>query len=233
MAYYGPYISVSERKAKAEKVVKKLKAEGLDAKPVRISGNQIAKTFWGKGWCTHLLSFSDFANRLPRGKSYVRHGSVCHLQVDGQNVEALVSGSALYRVTISITPLEESRWEELKSRCMGKVGSLLELLEGKLSDDVMAVIAHRKTGLFPGPKEIKFSCDCPDSARMCKHIAAALYGIGHRLDAEPRLLFTLRNVEPNDLMTLNLSQEFPQSNDPHAIPDHQLEEIFGIDLDLD
>ena len=102
-----------------------------------------------------------------------------------------------------------------------------------MSNDVMAVIADRKTGLFPGPKEIKFSCDCPDSARMCKHIAAALYGIGHRLDTEPRLLFTLRNVDPNDLMTLNLSQELPESNDPHAIPDHQLEEIFGIDLDLE
>jgi hypothetical protein len=51
-----------------------LRKKGVDIQPVEIEGRKIAKTFWGEGWCDHLESFSDYANRLPRGRTYVRNG---------------------------------------------------------------------------------------------------------------------------------------------------------------
>ena len=64
----------------------------------------------------------------------------------------------------------------------------------------MTRLCEEKTGLFPSPKDIIFTCSCPDWASMCKHVAAVLYGIGARLDHQPELLFTLRKVDQQDLI---------------------------------
>ena len=166
-----------------------LRKKGVNVQPVVIEGRKIAKSFWGEAWCGHLESFSDFENRLPRGRSYVRNGSVCHLAVAKGRIEAKVSGSELYNVKVAVKTLPGKRWNAVKGRCSGQIGSLLELLQGRLSDHVMAVVTDRQDGLFPSPKEISFECSCPDWAVMCKHVAAVLYGVGARLDAKPELLF--------------------------------------------
>ena len=165
-----------------------------------IEGRKIAATFWGEAWCDHLESFSDFANRLPRGRTYVRNGSVCHLAIAKGHVEAKVSGSELYNVTVKIKTLPQKKWNELKKRCTGQIGSLLELLSGQLSESIMQVVTDRKEGLFPLPGEISFDCDCPDWASMCKHVAAVLYGVGSRFDHRPELLFELRGVDVEELI---------------------------------
>ena len=199
---YGwrPYVSVAERRRKAAKKMDALRKKGVDVQPVEIAGRKIAKSFWGEAWCGHLESFSDFANRLPRGRTYVRNGSVCHLAVAKGRVEAKVSGSELYDVKIEITTLPHKQWSAIKGRCGGQIGSLLELLQGRLSDHVMAVVTDRQDGLFPSPKEISLKCSCPDWAVMCKHVAAVLYGVGARLDTKPELLFLLRGVNHEELI---------------------------------
>lgn len=198
---WAPYVSVGQRRAQARQQAEALRQQGLDAQPVGpLKGRAIAATFWGKGWCSHLEKFSDYANRLPRGRSYVRHGSVCHLAIEAGQVRSLVSGSDLYEVEVTIQTMPQGKWDYIRQSCTGQIASLLELLQGRLSDEVMAVVTDREDGLFPLPGEMTFTCSCPDWAVMCKHVAATLYGVGARLDESPELLFALRGVDHGELI---------------------------------
>jgi uncharacterized Zn finger protein len=197
---FKPYVPVAQRRAAAAREVAKRSKKGQPVSPVRIEGRSIASTFWGQAWCTNLESYSDFANRLPRGRTYVRNGSVVHLQIDKGRIKALVSGSELYEIQIDVAALPKQNWLALKKQCAGKIGTLVELLQGKLSKAVMEIMTDRDRGLFPKPKEIQMRCSCPDFAGMCKHVAAAMYGVGNRLDSSPKLLFVLRAVEHMELI---------------------------------
>jgi len=228
------YVSVAEKRANAKRRIKKLSRKIKDVKPVEIEGRTITKTFWGKAWCTHLEKFSDYSNRLPRGKSYARHGSIFHLEICEGVITAKVSGSSMYDVKIKISPLKKKLWKEIKSSCTGKIGSLIELLQGKISKDVMSVVTDSETGLLPQTGEIKLGCSCPDWAVMCKHVAAVLYGIGNRLDYEPELLFVLRGVDASELISEGLAGAQPQAgaNVEDNLSDDQLQGMFGDDIDL-
>jgi uncharacterized Zn finger protein len=233
---WAPYVPVATRRANARKQMDKLRKKGTDIQPVEISGRTIARSFWGKGWCDHLESFGDYSNRLPRGRTYARNGSVCHLAIGKGAVEAIVSGSQLYHIKITIAAFTAPSWAELKRNCTGKIGSLLELLQGRLSDEIMAVVTDRKSGLFPQPGEIKYKCDCPDSAGMCKHIAAVIYGIGARLDERPELLFHLRGVDHEQLIsadaaTAEITAGSSRRNRRGALTGDSLKSVFGIDLE--
>ena len=197
MSWYSfrPYVSVAERRRKAEQAAKRLAAQGRKLQPVQPKGRTIAATFWGKAWCDNLEAYSDFANRLPRGRSYLNSGSVLDLQIHPGKIMALVQGSALYKVTVKIDSLSQARWEQFKKSSGGSITNLLDLLQGKLSKTILADITTRGTGLFPSPKEIHMDCSCPDWADVCKHVAAVMYGVGTRLDSNPELFFMLRDVD--------------------------------------
>ncbi|MDD4976795.1 MAG: SWIM zinc finger family protein, partial [Bacteriovorax sp.] len=203
MSYYGwgPYVSVAQKRKKAEAAAKKLIKKGEKISPVVIDGKKIASTFWGQAWCEHLESFSDYENRLPRGRSYVKNGYVIHLAIEEGQIEALVQGSSLYKVKITVKEATKKKWDSIVKSCSGKIESVFELLQGKLSKAVIEVITHQHEGLFPLPSEIKLSCSCPDGAYMCKHVAAVMYGVGAKLDHGPELLFTLRQVDQAELIT--------------------------------
>ncbi len=238
MAYYGfgwrPYVSVGQRRAQARTKMDALRKKGVDIQPVTIDGRKIAKTFWGEAWCDHLESFSDYENRLPRGRTYVRNGSVCHLEVKQGEIVAKVSGSELYEIHIEIETLPAKKWAAIKSRCAGQVGSLIELLQGKLSSHVMQVVTDRKEGLFPLPGEISLKCSCPDWAVMCKHVAAVLYGVGARLDQKPELLFKLRGVDHEELIAADAEAAVSAATSrgkSKRLDGGELGAVFGIDLD--
>ena len=197
---FRPYVSVAHRRRQAAQEMEKRRKKGLDVSPIAIKGRLIARTFWGQAWCDNLESYSDFANRLPRGRTYVRNGSVVHLQIHRGKISAFVSGSELYSVEITISSLKQPHWKKIKTRCSGQIGSLVELLQGRLSRSVMDVVTERGEGLFPKPGEIKMRCSCPDWAGMCKHVAAVMYGVGARLDDRPELLFLLREVDHLELI---------------------------------
>lgn len=198
--YFRPYIPAADRKRRAEKAAAKLDKSGAAREPVTISGNAIARTFWGRSWCVNLERYSDFYNRLDRGRSYVRSGAVLDLRIARGLVTATVMGSRLYTVEVKIGTVPKARWDVLCRRCTGGIDSVVELLQGRFSKAVMEHICGEKAGLFPAPGEIGFDCTCPDWAEMCKHVAAVLYGIGARLDTRPELLFALRGVDGNDLI---------------------------------
>ena len=224
------YVPVAERRVKAQKAVAKLLKKGQKVSPVTIEGRTLAKTFWGKAWCRHLESFSDYENRLPRGRSYVRNGSVIHLNVDQGRIEALVQGSSLYKIKIEIKTLDSKKWASILENCSGQIDSVSELLQCKFSSGVMKTISDQHKGLFPAPKEIALNCSCPDWAGMCKHVAAVLYGVGNRLDHEPELLFKLRKVDHMELINKASIKTSVRSRKSNVIKDDDLSEIFGIDI---
>ena len=235
MSWYEdrPYVSVARRRESASSELAKRKKKGLAAEPVTIEGRTIARSFWGKAWCDHLEGYSDYANRLPRGRTYVRNGSVLHLAVAPGHIEALVQGSSLYEVSVDVTPLAPPRWKGVVDACSGKIDSLVELLQGKLSDGVMRVVTDRESGLFPAPSQILMECSCPDWATMCKHVAAVLYGIGARLDERPELLFTLRKVNHLELLSAGATAPGPARRpDARAIASSDLGSVFGIEIDV-
>jgi uncharacterized Zn finger protein len=239
MSFFGggwpPYVTVAERREKALSQLEKLKKGRRMVSPVTVEGRLIARTFWGKQWCDALEACSDEANRLERGRSYVRNGAVLDLQITAGHITALVSGSTLYKVRIEVSELETNHWQSLVQACAGQVASCLELLQGRLSNAVMERVTHPGSGLLPLPQQMIFQCSCDDWAFLCKHVAAVLYGIGARLDSQPELLFLLRQVDPQEL--IQASQLLPLLEQQTAPGQHQLLEsadlsaLFGIDLD--
>jgi uncharacterized Zn finger protein len=231
-APFRPYVSAAERALQAKREVEALRKKGRTITPVVLQGRKIAQTFWGESWCKNLEAYSDYESRLPRGRTYVRNGSVVHLGIATGKIEALVRGSSLYTVDIEIAALADKRWADVVRRCSGQLTSLIELLQGKLSAAVMAVVTDKDGGLFPSPDEIALRCSCPDWAGLCKHLAAVLYGIGARLDHEPELLFRLRGVDPATLFASKAIAGVTGRRAGRAVlPEGSLSAIFGIEID--
>jgi len=236
---YPRYVSVGEKKAKAAKKIKQLRKKNPDIRPVIIEGRAIATTWWGKSWNVNLERYADYKNRIGRGRSYVRHGTVLDLRIEQGQVTSLVQGTASkpYSVTVDIKELPANIWKKITVACEGKLDSLQELLAGKFPKALNEIFTAQGKGLFPSPKEISFSCNCPDWAYMCKHVAATLYGIGARLDEEPGLFFKLRKVEMNDLISRAVEDKTQKllkkarRKSSRVIDDSSLSDVFGIDLE--
>jgi len=236
---FAPYVPVAKRKANGAREVAQLaKRLGRAADPVTIQGRHITTTFWGKAWCDNLERYSDFSNRLPRGRTYVRNGSVLDLQIAPGQVEAHVAGSELYTVKIAITRLPPARWKGVIASCSTRIGSLIGLLRGELEGDVLAALTHRETGLFPAPREIDLRCSCPDGAYVCKHVAAVMYGVGARLDHRPELFFVLRQVDQAELISSALTADVlgaagarTTATGKRRIASSAVASVFGIELE--
>src|SRR5215213_2409959 len=231
---WSPYVPVAERRKQAAREIEKLRKKGHPVAPVLLEGRTIARTFWGQAWCDNLESYRDFDNRLPRGRTYVRNGAVIDLQISPLEIKARVSGSSIYRVSVAIEALGPTLWRSICADCAGGINSLVELLQGRLSKGVMERICRQDRGLFPTPSDIRLSCTCPDGASMCKHVAAALYGVGARLDERPELLFRLRAVDESDLVSgldtaLPLSNRLPTAG--NILETDDLSALFGLEMD--
>jgi uncharacterized Zn finger protein len=236
---FAPYVSVAEKRAKAARKLQELKKKNANICPVCIEGTTIARTWWGKSWNQNLESYADYSNRIGRGRSYVRHGAVLDLKIEAGKVNALVQGtrSKPYSVSIEIKPIAKKIWDQIKTASAGKLDSLQELLAGKFPKSLGELFTVQGNGLFPSPKEIAFSCSCPDWASMCKHVAATLYGIGARLDHEPELFFKLRNAEVKDLVTEAVQDrtrkllQKAKKTTGRVIAEADVAGVFGIDME--
>lgn len=234
------YIPVAAKKAKAAASLKRLRSKNQDLEPILISGRKLACTWWGQAWNNNLERYADYSNRIDRGRSYIRQGSVLDLKIAPGEVRALVQGSRRlpYQVTIAIAPLGDSIWQAVVNACAGQIDSLQDLLEGRFPESLVNLFTAHGKGLFPTPKEIHFTCSCPDWASMCKHVAAALYGVGVRLDQAPDLLFTLRQVDMHHLISQTIQQKTDALTNPgiqkstRILDDHNLAEMFGIGPDV-
>jgi len=236
---YGYYRkpTVASQRAQAEKRRKQLEKKLGDLQPVLVEGNKIAKTWWGMSWNRNLESYADYSNRIGRGRSYCKNGLVLDLRIAEGQVKAKVSGSSIYDVSIQIDKLPEAKWEKIAAVCAGRVESMEALIEGRFPQELSEAFLKQGDGLFPTPKEISFKCSCPDWASMCKHVAAALYGIGARLDQDPMLFFTLRGVDPAALIKRSVEEKMQSllanaegagKKSRRIIGEREASRIFGV-----
>ncbi len=238
---YQRYVPVAEKKAKAIKSFEKLKKKKPDITPIIIKSRKLARTWWGEAWNDNLESYSDYANRLPRGRSYVRYRAILDLKINPEKITALVHGSSSkpYQVDITIKPLSKNTWKSISNSCEGKIDSLQELIDGKFPETLKDIFTTQGKGLFPAPKEISLNCSCPDYATMCKHVTAVLYGVGSRLDEDPSLFFTLRNINIDELISQAITQKsetlLKKSNkkSSRVIDEDDISSMFGIDINTE
>lgn len=227
---WAPRKSAAQRRAESARKIKEAARRGTPMSPVVLAGRKIAETFWGQAWCDNLERYQDFAYRLDRGRSYLRSGSVIDLKIEAGKVAAKVSGSSLYSVVIQIDAVKPEAWRAIQRDCAGGIGSRLDLLAGRLSEPVMTRLCAERTGMFPAPSSIKFTCSCPDYATMCKHVAATMYGVGARLDNSPELLFTLRKVSADELIASALSELPAKPAARRVLATGGLAALFGLEL---
>ena len=230
--------TASELKQKSEASRKSAEKKGKVLEPVVIRGRSIANSWWGQAWCANLERYADFESRLGRGKRYVKTGAVIDMRIGKGKIQAKVQGTRKtpYKVEIRISPLSEERCQEILGKCGQRVENLEKLLAGDFPVELQELFTERN-GLFPSPREISFSCSCPDWALMCKHVAAVLYGIGARLDENPSLFFELRGIEVGrfidvaianrvELMLKNVGRQSTR-----IIRDEGIRELFGVGMD--
>ncbi|MBM9519506.1 hypothetical protein JWG39_06690 [Desulforhopalus vacuolatus] len=237
---YPKYVTVAEKKARAEKKLKQLRKKMPDIAPVIIEGSTLARTWWGKSWNRNLERYADYSNRIGRGKSYVRHGAVLDLKIEGGRVTALVQGTRArpYEVVIHIEPVKKADWDKIRKQCQNELRSLTDLVAGKFPKELGEIFLAEGKGLFPTPEEISFDCSCPDWASMCKHVAAVLYGVGVRLDEDPLMFFTLRQVDTEELVARAVQEKTgdllarANQKSSRVLGDADLSGLFGIDMDI-
>ena len=235
--YFYSYrqMSGSEIQGKADRILDK----HSDYEPVEVTARQgICSSWWGKSWCQNLERYADWSNRIERGKKYVRGGAVIDLKINGGNITARVIGSRAvpYTVNIKIKPLSIEHQQEVEKLASGKIQNIEELASGNFPEELKNAFFDEGI-LFPEPDEIDFSCNCPDSAYMCKHIAAVLYGIGVRLDSEPLYFFQMRGININKFIRNILGDKVERMfakveilDSPRTLEDTDVIEVFGLDM---
>ncbi|GHU64742.1 hypothetical protein AGMMS49983_11120 [Clostridia bacterium] len=226
--------SVAQQRAKAQKQLAKLRKANPDISPVLVEGSKIAKTWWGSAWCKNLERYADFSNRIGRGRSYIKNGFVLDLNISEGLITAKVSGSSVYDVIIQIDSFSAKKWKSIEALCAKRIDSLTALAEGKFPEELGEIFMKQEDGLFPSPKEIHMDCSCPDWATMCKHVAAALYAVGARLDTDPLLFFSLRGIDPSELIKKTVDEKMKsllanaEKKTERVIAEKDIMRIFGV-----
>lgn len=226
----GPRLTSTALARLAQERLAALREEGYEPHPVRGNPRQknLARQFWGKAWMRHLALCESGGLCLAPGRTLLRHGCVLDLRIRRGCMEALVSAQELYEVSLKVRPLEEEPLEALRAACQGRVASHIALLEGRVDEHLLAILCDPEQGLLPAPSDWQMRCSCPDWAEPCPHAAAAIYAAGMLIDSDPSLLFTLRSLEPQQLMQPVTCGEMTRIRDAG-----KLASLFGIELDVD
>lgn len=226
---WGEYISVGQRAETAVKHAEK-KLGKKNVQPAA-KGRLKCNNFWGKAWLKHIRNLGDFEGRLTRGSAIAGNGTIAHLAITKGRIDAIVGGSEVYDISVDIVPLSRKRWNAIKEKSRGEIGSVVELLQGKFSDAVMQSLVDVKTGLFPDSNEFDLGCSCPDYVRLCKHLAGVLFAVGMRLDEKPELLFTLRGVDASELIETAADVRIASSTtDARTLNESDIAGVFGIEM---
>ena len=158
---------------------------------------QYGKTGWGAEWLK-ALNACDHANRLPRGKTYCNQGNVREVSIHPvtHRVEAVVQGHyGAYEVSLGLRAFTLKDTDALVNAIKSRPDLLAQLLDHNLPSEVKTLCDQLGLDLFPSSRlDLELSCSCPDSARLCKHIAAVIYWLSREIDNDPFILFTLHGV---------------------------------------
>ena len=223
-----------ELKNKAQKIISK----NADFEPVIVDPSPrrvLCKSWWGKFWCKNLERYADYENRIGRGRNYLRNNAVVDLKIKDNEIYSRVLGGGYrpYFVKIRIDALPERQRLNIEQQASGKLQDLESLMQGNFPKDLKELF-FQKGGLFPSPNEIHFDCNCPDWADMCKHVAAALYGVGVRLDSNPLYFFQMRGIDTekfvDKIVIKKVQKMLANANveSPRIIKDADLLQIFNL-----
>jgi uncharacterized Zn finger protein len=172
--------------------------EGIKAKSKR---GDFVKNWWATRWIAAMERVMD-RGRLQRGRSYARRGQVLSLAEGKGQITAKVQGSRRtpYKITIELTPLSEKDWDKVLAALAERPYFVAQLLAGEMPQEIEEAFQAAKLDLFPGRRELKQYCNCPDSAAVCKHLAAVHYILAERFDEDPFLLFRLRGKTQEEIL---------------------------------
>ena len=234
-SYYDySYTTMDDLKRLAKKSTERLTKKGLILEPVHLVGNKIAKNWWGISWIDNLEKYSDYINRLPRGKKYLKSDCILDLKIKKGRIDAIVQGSSSkpYEVCVHIKVLNKEKIEDIVQLCENRIESIENLINGKFPDTLKEVFIG-KNGLFPSPNEIEFDCSCPDYASLCKHVASVLYAIGAKFDTDPRLFFELRGIDVNQFIKKAVDNSIEKllvekNKSERVIAEEDMDRLFGI-----
>ena len=167
---------------------------------------------------------------VARGREIVARGAVTHLEIRQGGVRARVRAGSEYGVALDIALLSAPRWNALRELCSRRGWLRWEIVGQPPEAFRKAAVAG---GLLPCPAEISFRCVCLDRRfPLCEHAAAALYGVGIRLDEVPEALFELRGAHLGAVANSAL-KGLPEPAPGKTLPlDAQgLADLFGVEVE--
>lgn len=173
-------------------------------------------TWWGKEWLTALKGI-DYQNRLARGRSYASNGRVLDIELQGNQIRASVSGSAMqpYNQHIMLRPFEERTKKRIVQGIKAQPLLLSTLLSREMPRTLSKMLEVGDIQLFPKNwDELTANCSCPDSVVPCKHLAAVIYQLATEIDQNPFILFRLRGLDL--LEALQEGEAGPKSSTPES-----------------
>ena len=173
--------------------------------------SQFSRSWWGQQFIAAIEKLTD-AGRLSRGRSYARGNKVDGFDIDGNLITAQVWGSInpyfgvyekpLYYITIEFQPLSQAKWSAAIALMASKASIISRLLLNEIPDNIEDTFTQLNLNLLPSSrKDFKTTCSCPDWSNPCKHIAGVYYLVAAELDQDPFLLFELRGLSRQDLLT--------------------------------
>ncbi len=167
-------------------------------------GGRFGESWWARRWIAVLEGFNIGA-RLQRGRSYARRGQVLSVTIAKGKVSAKVQGSrpTPYQVQIKVPALSRAEWKRVAESLGAKALFVAKLLAGEMPQDIEEAFRAADLSLFPGrSQDLETECSCPDWSNPCKHIAAVYYLLGEEFDRDPFLIFRLRGMERDELVSL-------------------------------
>jgi len=221
-------LSQKERRQRCEKKKKELEDKGQKLSPIEVKPREkIAKQFWAKLWYENLSCYEDLDYRLPTGRHLVGSSAILHFSLEPLIIKALIYDGEVFETTIRLKVIEESQKEKISSLLQNQVTSLFDLLSGNIPQEIVLLLSQQENGLFPKLEDLYFECPCTDYANLCSHAAAALIGFSKLLDEEPHHLFTLRSLDPMDLLEKKSSKS---KNKEKPLDSEKVSSLFDIDL---
>lgn len=194
---------------------------------VVVSNKQFAKTWWGEKWL-NALEGVYLTNRIGRGRTYANTGRVFDINISANAVTAKVKGNYRnhYDVVVEFNEFSEKQKDKILEIVYKNPSVLAALLNHKLPEELYYKLINEGINVFPtSHQDMHSSCNCPDHALVCKHIAGLVYMIALEIDKNPFLIFKLQGFD--------LLEALNYSSHDDAISIRSIDDLFaGDDADL-
>ena len=164
-------------------------------KPTRARAKTKGTRSTAADWLTDLAFAQADSGRMSRGRGYYQGGHVLNVEFVPGSITAKVLGSQPqpFSVAIMFPPRTDPQLARLPDLISQLDGGIQAVRSGQFSPDMLKI-------LFGGhPYKARYYCDCPDKAKVCKHIVATMMAAADRVATDPGLVFQLRGLNLADM----------------------------------